>query len=235
MVGPQREAMRRMTRAALLFVSSLALAACGGQTFDVAPGGDGDVDSGTGSDSSPSDTSRADDGVDAPPPDAPPVDWTSCGDVTECELTSVTCCGTCGEPTTSDVTAIAKVHDAEWRSAVCGPGPGACPGCASRPNPDLRVTCTAAHCRVLDVHTDAVSACESDADCMVRAPECCEPCGAVSPYDLVALSRAQLSTYLAETCPSGGTSCPDCAPSYPAGVTAKCDDTKHCVLVGVGP
>lgn len=186
------------------------LLACGGQTFDVA-------------DSSPVDV-----GSDAP------VDWASCATAKDCQLVPATCCGKCGTVQAGDVVSISKSHAGDYRSSVCGtPGPP-CPGCASRPNPSLQATCSSGHCAVLDIAASPFSDCATDADCMLRAPECCEPCGLVPDYDLVALSKSQLSSYLTMVCAGAG-ACPDCLTKYPPTARAACDTaTHHCVVIGGG-
>lgn len=216
--------------------ASLVAVGCGGQTFDVgAPGQDGGVDSssdGISSDTRPGDDTRpVDDSALDVGPDSLPVDWTACLDVRDCQLAPATCCGTCGTWTASDIVALAKVHASDYRSAVCGPTPPGCPKCAGRPDPSLQTTCSTGHCAVLDVRTSDVSACTTDTDCVIRAPECCEPCGLVDAFDLIALNRSQVSSYLTKVC-GGDVACPDCVSTYPPGISARCDTTSgHCVVV----
>ncbi len=209
----------------LLVLGTLA-AGCGGKTVD---------------DADPSDASGdavADGGADATP-DAPEPSLVTCTGPGQCALVSVTCCGTCSVPTLADYTAVHRDQTAKHYARVCGPEPFGCPPCVPIENDDsLQAWCRfstssggggrpAGTCTAVDVREEPVSACETDADCVLRHSPCCEPCEATRD-DLVALNPASMDAYRREVC-AGGEGCPKCATSYPSDARASCNPkTKHC-------
>lgn len=162
-------------------------------------------------------------GVDARPP---PPDYSACSVPSECALASTTCCGTCGRPSLTDFEAINGLWYEEYYYDVACPdarvAPPPCPECVSEPNPNLVAICTAGRCEGLDIENDPrFSECASDADCVLRVPECCD-CGAdTSSYNLVALRSTAIEAYLAAVC-GPAESCDACLPTYPTDVVAQC-------------
>lgn len=176
------------------------------------------------------DVAAVDAGPDSSNDGAPPVDFAKCDATTKCILAVPGCCGgVCGKPTLSVFVAIdAKQTDA-LRAATCTT-PEPCPGCASRPDRNLVATCRTGECTGLDLRTDPISACATDADCRLRyAADCCE-CGATTS-DLVAIATAHAADLDAILCAPTSTKCTlHCAPTpYPAGEKAICNtSTSHC-------
>jgi hypothetical protein len=176
------------------------------------------------------DSGRGDGAVPDARTDGGATDYYACEYVTDCVLSSRTCCGVCGRPTASDVESVnSESVDAYWVDVACpesvDPMPIVCPECAQMPNPNLVPACDArpdgGRCVVLDIETPTYATCSAADDCMIRASACCE-CGAdVSPGALVAISRDSLSSYLAAVCDPRA-DCAACAPIYPDDVTADC-------------
>jgi hypothetical protein len=111
---------------------------------------------------------------------------------------------------------------------VCGPEPVGCPACAPLiADHSVQAWCVASKCDAIDVRKLPLSACATDADCVLRHSPCCEPCED-SPHDLVALNPTQVEAYRKNVC-VGDEACPRCASRYPADTFAVCDPaTKHC-------
>lgn len=152
---------------------------------------------------------------------------TSCEDNDECALVDATCCGTCSIPELADVVGVHVDDVDEHRRAVCGDDPPACPPCAPPgPNPYLVAFCAigredGGRCLAVDLRDQAVTACSVDADCRVRARDCCE-CGADTRFDNL-LAVASRGDYERFACNRDAT-CGGCAPIYPEEVEAFCDD-----------
>lgn len=210
-----------MPRSTLIFLC-LTFLGCGGKTLQEEP-----ADGGT------SDAPSSDTGL--------PVDWTSCSGPGQCVITARTCCGTCGEPTLGDMTAVRADRESSYRTSVCGTEPVACPGCASMKLDDsLQAWCLLGpsgsappgKCTAVDVRTEPVSACATDADCILRHSSCCEPCDERRD-DLVALARGSIEAYRSKVC-VGDEACSRCMSRYPADAIARCDAVKkHCVVTWV--
>lgn len=182
--------------------------ACGGKTLDVGDEPDAAADTGGGGDTAP--------------------DLTKCTGPNTCSLVPTTCCGSCSQPTTENMTAVTKGLEGEHSKRVCGGGAVACPECAPLiPDDSVQAWCVASRCKAVDVRKEPVSACATDADCILRHSPCCEPCEE-NPYDLVALNQTQIEAYRKNVC-SGDETCYRCAARYPADAFAVCDPaTKHC-------
>jgi hypothetical protein len=148
----------------------------------------------------------------------------------DCKLRSATCCGVCGSPQVNDMTAVRWDREAAYRDAVCGPGPVACPACAAMTNPHLTALCRAGTCVAIDVRTDAVGACVTDADCTLRfGTACCELCSG-NADQLTAIPTAAIAT-IVRCMPNEG-ACPDCLPRYPRGARAACNpQTRRCEVL----
>jgi hypothetical protein len=146
----------------------------------------------------------------------------------DCVLSPSTCCGTCGKPDLADVVALNRDEVSDRRDDVCE-GVWTCPECATQNEPSLIATCSATHCRALDVRLDGVSLCNLDSECRLRVPECCE-CGAnVAASHLIVINGARVGEYMALVC-APHQACSACAPVYPNSVEPFCAESGHCAL-----
>ncbi|MCB9636755.1 MAG: hypothetical protein H6721_31980 [Sandaracinus sp.] len=159
----------------------------------------------------------------APTFDAP------CTDNTQCTLAIDDCCGGCGMPTLDDFDPILITQADAHRAAVCTDPTPICPGCAVMPNPNLGATCSMSRCTEFDVRALALSACTRDEDCRLRVADCCECGGDTSPFALIAIRNDAEGRYTDLVCPND-IGCPECAPAYPADVSAFCADDGHCAV-----
>ena len=160
--------------------------------------------------------------------------WSWCQGPGWCEKQYNGCCYPCGEEKIEDFTAVNTdpAQVAAFRAAQCADPAPPCPGCMSKLNPNLAAVCRAQKCGMVDVRTDEMSACTSDADCMLRYSDCCEPCGAGTPDMLIALNAGQLGSYLGQVCGPMDGGCPPCVPSYPPDYVAFCA-SGHCRVAQV--
>jgi hypothetical protein len=162
------------------------------------------------------------------------TDIYSCSAQNDCVLAPDGCCGgPCGMPELKDYTAVNRRHTTDFAKITCPPtdAPSTCPGCVLYPNPNLFARCTPSGCVGVDLRTDSLSGCSTDADCRIRYPGCCESCGG-PPTSLMALRKDAEGELLKTICDASGTPCPPCVPSYPAGASAMCDPgTRHCVVL----
>ena len=154
---------------------------------------------------------------------------TQCAAAGDCVVTANTCCGVCGRPTLADVTAIPRDQRAAYRDSLCEDG-AICPDCASMPNPHLVPTCEAGVCGVADLEADPMTACTADDDCRLRTQDCCECGGDLGT--LVAIRTDAEGDYVAIAC-GEDVGCPECAPTYPADVTATCE-AGRCTVTYTG-
>ncbi len=159
------------------------------------------------------------------PPGTP--SFQSCTGPGQCTLSFKGCCAPCGAPTLDDVQGVNREHTDEFFKFTC-PEPVPCPKCALGLEPNLAAFCENKACKALDVRTDPVSACATDADCQLRYAGCCEGCGG-GVEGLIALSTNELQTYTQQVC-APDTACPACAPQYPEGFAALCGADKHCAV-----
>ncbi len=161
--------------------------------------------------------------------------WATCGAPGECALAPDGCCGACGQPTVAEVDAVNRAKLAEHHAAVCNDPTPACPKCPSATNPDLLAACALGpgKCVVVEVSKNPLSLCQTDADCKLRAPQCCS-CGEVPASGLVAIAKSLENAYTKELgCEN--VDCAPCAepPTVPAGVKAVCElGTHHCKVSG---
>lgn len=190
----------------LLVLTLAASAGCGSKV--VAGGGSGGT--GTGG------TSSGDGGS---------TSFTACNGPGQCELVGTGCCGSCGTPELTGKTAVNSAQADAYFKSVC-PEPVPCPACAEQPNPNLFAYCDSGNCRAVDVRTDALSACNTDADCRLRfGTDCCESCSG-DTSQLVAVS---VSNDLGALTCSPNEDCPGCIPGYPPGAIAICN-AGHCMV-----
>ena len=144
--------------------------------------------------------------------------WADCAGPGECVALTPGCCGVCGAPTLSDVVGVNEDELAAFHAATCTDPNPLGPAGATAVEPNLVAFCKASRCAPIDIRNDAVSACTTDDDCMLRDPDCCEAC-AVAPFDLVAIAKDKADAYRSEVC-RPAESCPACAPIYPTGYAA---------------
>jgi hypothetical protein len=200
---------RRPSHFAFAFVafgSLLAIGACGSRTLD------------QGSTTGDASTDGA---VDA-------ADFSKCDGTTQCILATPGCCAACGPVTLASFVAIDATQAGAFRSATCT-APMPCPNCASIPDPNFVAACRSGSCTAIDLRTDAISACTTDADCRLRwGGDCCE-CGAPL-YDLISIASANEAQLDAILCAPATTCTRHCAPSpYPTDKKPVCNPTTlHC-------
>jgi hypothetical protein len=114
--------------------------------------------------------------------------------------------------------------------ATCdeGGGPHACPGCARQLDPWEQAFCRTGKCQAIDVRTDTISSCTSNADCVLRYAQCCQPCNGGAIRDVVAVAKTGVGELEINIC-TGSESCDKCLPSFPQGMSASCNKTTgHC-------
>lgn len=144
----------------------------------------------------------------------------------QCTVLTTGCCAPCGKPTLADVAGVNEERTDEFRAATCDDPQPICPKCALGPEPNLVAFCESSSCTALDLREHELSSCAKDDDCMLRYPDCCEPCGA-DPFGLVAIAKAHAADYQAAIC-RPGEPCPACVPQYPPGYVAGCGTNGHC-------
>ena len=160
--------------------------------------------------------------------------WSLCQKPGECLVAPASCCGSCGAPTPADKDGVNKTKIGEHQAAVCPPD-GGCPACFMETSKDLLGVCRTGSCSAIEISKDTISACATDADCVLRTPgDCCNCGGATEKSAYVAVSTAGMTEYLANACAdqSGVCGCP--APPPPK-FKAQCGATKHCEVVAVTP
>ncbi len=175
------------------------------------------------SDAPPADSATTDSATtDSAAPDAP---FGECLTPTDCVLLPESCCGSCGQPSRTDIDSVPRSGVDAQRAMACA-DPVPCPACEGHPDPTLLPDCSMSTCTVLDLNPPAgpppgLSACESDTDCIIRAASCCE-CGAtITEQTVVALNAEIRGGYEAFVC-EGDIGCPECAPVYPDNLVARC-------------
>jgi len=160
----------------------------------------------------------------------------SCSGPGTCVLFATNCCGGYCDPAAplSGYQAVNEQKVTELEATLCT-GDIMCPGCVSVDNPANLALCRGQKCQAVDLKKDALSACQSDADCRLRwGSDCCEDCAAFGTDNLISYSASQ--NLEAEVCKPGGGACPPCAPPpYPKSVLPVCGPDKHCTWTLVGP
>jgi hypothetical protein len=155
--------------------------------------------------------------------------FAACSGPGECILAEPGCCGSCGVVPLSKFDAINKSAEQAHHAATCTDPSQPCPGCMSRPDPNAFAYCPSKSCVGADIRTHAWSACQTDADCILRVgTACCEKCFVEHSDEVVALASKHAAEFRAAVC-APSTGCPTCLPQYPPGSTAWCNpSTKHC-------
>jgi hypothetical protein len=195
---------------------ALLLVACGGKTTE---GPTVVTDASTTDTTTSTDTGAVTDSA---------IDFAACTTPGTCVLGGKTCCGVCGAPTLTDVTAVNEKQAAAYQTSIC-PKAEPCPDCPTAIEPNLQAFCRGSRCTAVDVRLDALSSCSTDSDCMLRYEACCE-CGASGDFNIIALNKTKTGDYMLERCKPMA-ACAECAPAYPATLRAVCDTaTKHCAV-----
>lgn len=158
----------------------------------------------------------------------------SCESTLECMLVSASCCGNCGSPSASDMTAVrAGQQDAHFED-VCGNEPFACPACSEARDPNLYARCVAGTCQAVDLTTHADSRCSGSEECIVIPAACC-PCGAgTGAGEIVAINSSRSQNFREAQCAylneSDLVACPECEWVAPDNIFAECVSGR-CTLV----
>jgi len=193
------------------------------------------------SDGSISDTNAVTDAiaVDTPLADGPiTVDIgidRACTAAGMCMHVPASCCGACGTATRADGIAVPRDKAAEYRTRACATDGGGigCPECAGLQDPNLHAFCRGGACAPVDVLTDAVSACATDADCQLAQGICCGPCP--GELGIVAVAKSKLAEFNSQIC-DPRVDCTVCPMPSTTTSIARCDPaTKHCVAVKMSP
>jgi hypothetical protein len=173
------------------------------------------------------DTGGGDVGADSAPGDTGGIDWGACALTSECTLARDMCCGGCPFDAIENLDGVNVAYATEHMAEVCpDPTMVGCEPCGVRVDP-LSIPghfspCRAGRCTPVDIAAEPITECTIDADCRVRARDCCE-CGAdVSDANLVAI-RVDAGAAFAELACDADASCDLCAPVYPEEVQAVCD------------
>lgn len=155
------------------------------------------------------------------------LDLRACDVNSDCIVVPDSCCGTCGAPTRSDASAINVASTTEHSRRVCADNQG-CPACAPLfIDPTLLATCRAGRCELVDLRKHEASACEQDADCKLRTPDCCECGGDTGMGRVLGIANSAERDYSELVC-DPDQACPECAPSYPKEVTVACNASGRC-------
>ena len=139
----------------------------------------------------------------------------------DCVIAPRTCCGECGAATERDSVAVPRVWRDEGRITCEGADMG-CPDCFQETDPALIATCQAHHCRVVALARESITACATDAECVLRPAQCCE-CGASAFLSVRRDSVDQLDRLL---CGEEPVACPECVGRPPAGLLASCTEGR---------
>ena len=149
---------------------------------------------------------------------------TACESSQECVIDHP-CCGFCGVESADELVAVNSEYASYTGDQCAGVDCVYCP-----PSDEIGqygARCNEGSCEVYDVRESDISACNSDADCRLRAGlGCCEGCGETT---WVAVSTDQ-ELVMKELCPGGALPCPACLPAEPGGITAICGAKGHCAV-----
>ncbi len=144
-----------------------------------------------------------------------------CTDAGQCVLFAKNCCGSyCNDVPISAYLPINGSFIQQVTAAQCVE-PVGCPDCISMEQPNYFAACRANECVAVDLRTDALSACNSSAECRLRwGASCCESCSQ-DTNQIVALN--QNASLEQEVCDPLAGACPPCVPQpFPADVAAEC-------------
>jgi len=167
--------------------------------------------------------------TDAPSPLPDTATASGCARNSECGLRPASCCGRCGAATATDFVAARTDQLTTLAAAICeAEGNPGCPECASPDDPFLAAVCRASACVGVDLRLEAITECETSADCVLAPRECCG-CGTYGVSGSVAVNpaRGRLSDYVCDD----DSPCPPCVPSFESGVSPSCVSGR-CVVFG---
>ena len=215
-----------MSRALLSVVLAVGIASCSGDDA-LSDGGAGTTAGTTAGTSGVGGTGGTGGGEhDAGDHDSGIPNLRACNKNSDCTIAATVCCW-CGGLQPNEVTAIRAEHADAFRDDMCPP-PYPCPAiyCPS-PGERFVATCEAGTCTVNDLEQLALTECDADEDCQVRAEACCE-CGAeTNIWDLVSVSD---SAAFAELVCDADQACNRCAAIYPELISARCNLEQRCEL-----
>jgi hypothetical protein len=223
------------------FILTLA-AACGGSTESSGSGGSGGSagnagNAGTGGSSGSAGTggsagiggasgTGASGGVGGAGGSGATTGFDDCTGPGQCTLFASNCCGGyCSPVPLSSFVPINASKYTAVQAELCD-DLVACPDCITALQPNYIAACRSNTCVAVDVRADALSACNTSADCRLRwGSSCCESCASFSE-ELIALKNdASLEEVVCD--PLAG-ACPPCAPQpYPSEAKAECI-AGHC-------
>lgn len=146
---------------------------------------------------------------------------TACESTAEC-VVDHGCCGFCGMDHPDQLVAVNAKYGS-FTAPQC-----ALVDCAQCTVPEqlghFGARCNEGTCEIYDVRKSDLSACETDADCRLRAGlSCCESCGETN-WVAVSTDRERVEKELCGDMPAG---CPACAPIEPVRTFAACSQ-GHC-------
>lgn len=167
-------------------------------------------------------------------PGVSPIGLDSCVTPVDCAVVGVGCCGPCEPVGIDDLMAVNvdlanSYNDSQCRGVMCGACSDSLPTAATRQN--FGVTCEAGHCVVFDVREHELSACTSDAECVLRASMgCCEGCTAGA-----ATAVNPSADLAAVVCGDVALPCLTCDPVLPPNAVPICESNGHCGVAYAGP
>ncbi len=162
--------------------------------------------------------------------------FTRCHISRECVITKNTCCPVCGVPELENLQGVNISREADLDAHLCADNEG-CPECATSPIPGRYfATCRASHCEARDTYDPeaTLDRCHVDADCVLRANTCCQPCGEQLTQDnATAVGRAAEATLTELLCEAH--ECAPCNAPQPApSIEAYCNENQRCRTRPVG-
>lgn len=158
-----------------------------------------------------------------------------CEENSDCIVTTISCCGVCGESTLESWVAINAAKEADRRARMCQGL--ACPTIYCPPLPPdeatdtyFTATCEAGRCKAVDLRTTPVTACDEPSDCSLRhGARCCESCSDEA-FDVLAVGDGAALSDL--VCSAEPAACPPCVPTDPEGYAPDCVEGR-CVVQAV--
>lgn len=151
-------------------------------------------------------------------------DWGACERDVDCEVVTAGCCQACEPISGEQLYAANTAHTGDEHLAQC-PEEAPCLPCTSDPDAEstgkyFRATCESGQCVVRDVRNSPITACETAANCELRAGlACCPNCAA----EFIAVNGST------NFCPDGQEPCGLCLALSPEGFGVDCVD-RHCVV-----
>jgi hypothetical protein len=150
----------------------------------------------------------------------------ACAGPGECVLVAPICCSSCDPASDRSFVAINRAAATEYsrihrcETVDCA----ACPPVAEpeRTQQYFVATCDRGQCRTVDIRENDVTACATNADCVLRdGAECCEGCDG---HGIVSVNRNGNLGQL--VCPVPTVGCPACAPIIPPEYQPLCSNGR---------